>query len=186
MTGDRFKDGYASAERHWKARWHQANDDLQKAISEIERLRTNLWALQEQDERAETWREKANRYHARLTAVEAEHKSLVDSLRADVAQIIAEASDEPYREPDHLEDLLGIDPNDTADRLAARGVEYRHQRDALAARLTAVEAFLDETDRRAGRRSGACPCAATRRSSPAKSVPSSRRPPPTPPRRTDQ
>ena len=71
MTTDRFKDGYASAERHWKARWHQANDDLQKAISENERLRTNLWALQEQDERAEIWREKANQYHARLAAVEA-------------------------------------------------------------------------------------------------------------------
>ena len=71
FTADRFKDGYASAERHWKARWHQANDDLQKAISENERLRTNLWALQEQDERAEIWREKANQYHARLAAVEA-------------------------------------------------------------------------------------------------------------------
>jgi len=45
--------------------------DLQEAISENERLRTNLWALQEQDERAEIWREKANQYHARLAAVEA-------------------------------------------------------------------------------------------------------------------
>ena len=79
---DRFKDGYASAERHWKTRWHAANDDLQKAISEIERLRTNLWALQEQDERAEIWREKANRYHARLAAVEADRGRLIDRLTA--------------------------------------------------------------------------------------------------------
>ena len=66
------------------------------------------------------------------------------ALRADVAQIIAESSDEPYQEPDHLDDLLGIDPNDLADRLAARAVEYMHQRNDLAAMVAAVEALLTE------------------------------------------
>lgn len=43
---DPFKDGYASAERHWKARWHAANDDHQKAVTEVERLRARLDAAE--------------------------------------------------------------------------------------------------------------------------------------------
>ena len=39
MTTDRFNDGYAAAEAHWKRRWWQANGELQQALSAIERVR---------------------------------------------------------------------------------------------------------------------------------------------------
>ena len=70
--------------------------------------------------------------------------ALVATLRADVAQIIAESSDEPYQEPDHLDDLLSIDPNDLAERLAARAVEYMYQRNDLAAKVARVEALATQ------------------------------------------
>lgn len=68
---DRFNDGYKAAEHHYRNRLLDTQHDLERARQEIDRLRTTVWALQEQDERAEIWREKANQYHARLAAVEA-------------------------------------------------------------------------------------------------------------------
>ncbi|WP_402465749.1 hypothetical protein [Isoptericola aurantiacus] len=59
-------------------------------------------------------------------------RGIEGAIRADIEQIRREASEEAYREPDHLDELLGIDPNDDATRLAARAVEYRRQRGDLA------------------------------------------------------
>ena len=63
-------------------------------------------------------------------------------LRGDIEQIKREAGDEPYVEPDRLDDLLGLDPNDLSDRLAAHAVEYRNQRDDLARQVEGVRHIL--------------------------------------------
>src|SRR5690625_1478892 len=79
---------------------------------------------------------------ARLAAVEAEHEALADSLRVEAAQIVSRVSDEPMRQPTPVDELLGIDPNDTAMRSAARAVQAQRQLTLLARRLAAVEAAL--------------------------------------------
>ena len=45
MSADRFNDGYAAAEAHWKKRWYTANADHQAAVTEVERLTAERDAL---------------------------------------------------------------------------------------------------------------------------------------------
>ncbi len=90
-----------------------------------------------------------------LERSEAEVERLRASLVTDIDQIRQESSEEPHREPDHLEDLLDIDPNDDLQRLAARAVQYRYQRldlvrraERAAAQVQAVRALVDGADDR--------------------------------------
>lgn len=64
-----------------------------------------------------------------------ENQVLRELAWADIEQIKAEYRDADYIEPDHLQELLGIDPNNAIDWLAAQAVEYRWQRDNLARQI---------------------------------------------------
>lgn len=87
----------------------------------------------------------AREWKARWKVAEAERDEARDRnhafemvLTASLERFKIEASEHPDREATPLEDLLGIDPNNLADRLAGRAVQYREQRDDLARRLEAV------------------------------------------------
>jgi hypothetical protein len=65
------------------------------------------------------------------------------SLLADVSMLIDDAEHEPEREPSEIETMLGIDPNDTLNILAAQAVQARFQRDDALRLLMSANRKLD-------------------------------------------
>lgn len=69
--------------------------------------------------------------------------ALAASLLADMAMLIDDAEHEPAREPSKIETMLGIDPNDTLNILAAQAVQARFQRDDALRLLMSANRKLD-------------------------------------------